>query len=104
TPPNVQNERAVTMLEDGRSVAFRPDREGPNGTMVIYSATGGRVERTDRGAFTAFQIVRATADWIFGFEYAGAPSVTLRAYRLSDGAFASMAGGAISAVAILPAK
>lgn len=104
TPANVENERAVTMLEDGRSVAFRPDAEGPNGTMVIYSAAGGRVERMDRGAFTPFQIVRATSDWILGFEYAGAPSLTVRAYRLSDGAFASLPGGTISALAGLPAK
>jgi hypothetical protein len=102
TPANVENERAITMLGDGRSVAFRPDSDGPNGTMVIYSATGA-VERMDRGAFTPFQIVRATPDWIIGFEYAGAPSLTLRAYRVSDGAFASMAGGSISAAAILPA-
>lgn len=104
TPANVENERAVTMLEDGRIVAYRPDRDGPNGAMVVYSATGGQVERTDRGAFTPFQIVRATTDWILGFEYAGAPSLTLRAYRLSDGAFASAAGGTITTVAILPPK
>lgn len=104
TPANVENERAITMLEDGRILAFRPDREGPGGTMVTYSATGGRVERMDRGAFTPFQVVRATSDWILGFEYAGAPSLTLRAYRLSDGAFASTPGGTISAVAFLPAK
>ena len=104
TPANVENERAVTMLNDGRIVAYRPDGDGPDGTMVIYSATGGRVERTDRGSFTPFQIVRATPDWILGFEYAGAPSLTLRAYRVSDGAFAAVPGGRISAVAILPAK
>ena len=104
TPANVENERAVTLLGDGRIVTFRPDRDGPAGTMVIYSASGGRVERADRGAFTPFQIVRATPDWILGFEYAGAPSLTLRAYRVSDGSFASAAGGTISALAILPAK
>lgn len=104
TPANVENERAVTMLGDGRIAAFRPDRDGPDGTMVIYSSTGGRVERMDRGAFTPFQVVRATPDWILGFEYAGAPSLTLRGYRLSDGAFASAAGGTISALAILPPK
>ncbi len=104
TAANVENERAVTMLEDGRILAYRPDRDGPNGTMVTYSATGGRVERVDRGAFTPFQIVRAASDWLLGFEYAGAPSLTLRAYRMSDGAFASAPGGVISAVAILPAK
>ena len=104
TPANVENERAVAMLDDGRIVAYRPDRDDPNGTMVVYSATGGRVERTDRGAFTPFQIVRAGPDWILGFEYAGAPSLTLRAYRVSDGVFAAVPGGTISAVAILPAK
>jgi hypothetical protein len=109
TPTNVDNERAITMLEDGRVVAFRPDRDGPDGTMVIYSAAGGRVERMDHGAFTPFQIVRpgaiaGVADWILGFEYAGAPSVTLRAYRISDGAFASAPGGVITAMATLPAK
>ena len=103
TPASVENERAVAMLGDGRIVAFRPDRDGPSGTMVLYTATGG-IERMDRGAFTPFQIVRATPDWILGFEYAGAPSLTLRAYRVSDGAFARSDGGAISAVAIFPAK
>jgi hypothetical protein len=109
TPANVENERAITMLGDGRIIAFRPDRDGPDGTMVIYSATGGRVERMDRGAFTPFQVVRpgaiaGVADWILGFEYAGAPSVTLRAYRISDGAFASAPGGVITAMASVPAK
>ena len=103
TPANVENERAVTMLGDGRMLAFRPDRDGPNGTMVLYTPTGA-VDRIDRGAFTTFQVVRATPDWIVGFEYAGAPSVTLRAYRIGDGSFASAAGGTISAMAILPAK
>ena len=106
TPATVENERAITMLEDGRVIAFRPDRDGPDGAMVIYGATGGRVERMDRGAFTPFRVIRPSMemDWIVGFEYAGAPSLTLRAYRSSDGAFASAAGGAISALAILPAK
>src|SRR5260221_1664675 len=98
TPANVENERAVTMLGDGRIVAFRPDRDGPNGTMVLYASTGA-VDRLDRGAFTAFQVVRATPDWILGFEYAGAPSLTLRAYRVMDGVFASLPGRTISAVA-----
>ena len=104
TPANVENERAITMLEDGRILAFRPERDGADGTMVIYSSTGGRVERMDRGAFAPFRVVRPSMDWILGFEYAGAPSLTLRAYRLSDGAFASAAGGAITAMAILPPK
>lgn len=104
TPQNVENERAITLLGDGRIVAFRPDRDGPTGSMVLYSATGGRIERMDRGAFTSFQVVRATSDWILGFEYAGAPSLTLRAYRVSDGAFASAAGGTITTLAILPPK
>lgn len=102
TPPDVTNERAVALLEDGRSVAFRPVRDVLTGTMVIYSATGGRVEGTDQGTFAAFRIVRAAPDWIVGFEYAGAPSLTLRGYRISDGAFASAPGGAITALALLP--
>ena len=104
TPANVENERAVTMLEDGRIAAFRPDGDGPGGAMVIYSASGGRVERMDRGAFTPFSVIRPSMDWILGFEYAGAPSLTLRAYRFGDGAFASAAGGTITTLATLPAK
>lgn len=104
TPANVENERAITMLEDGRILAFRPDRDGADGTMVIYSASGARIERMDRGAFTPFRVVRPSMDWILGFEYAGAPSLTLRAYRLGDGAFASAAGGAISALAVARQK
>jgi hypothetical protein len=109
TPASVDNERAIAMLDDGRIVAFRPDPDGPLGTMVIYRATSGQVERMDRGAFTPFQTAwvastAGTSDWILGFEYAGAPSVTLRAYRLSDGAFASAPGGTITAVTWLPSK
>jgi hypothetical protein len=99
TPPGVPNERAVAMLTDGRILAFRPDGDGPDGVMVTYSATGGRVERSDRGAFTPFRVVSLEPAWVVGFEYAGAPSLTLRAYRLSDGAFASAPGGTITAVA-----
>ncbi len=105
TPPDVTNERAVALLEDGRKVAFRPVRDTLIGTMVIYSAAGGRVERADQGTFAAFRIVRAARDgqdWIVGFEYAGAPSLTLRGYRISDGAFASAPGGAITALALPP--
>jgi hypothetical protein len=104
TPAGVTNERAVALLADGRMLAFRPAGDGPEGTMVVYGATGGRIERSDRGSFTAFRVVSLEPDWVIGFEYAGAPSLTLRAYRIADGAFAAAAGGTITALAALPPR
>jgi hypothetical protein len=102
TPSSVSNERAIALLEDGRIVAFRPDSKNNMfvGSVVVYRA--GVVERSDRGNFSPYRVVR-DLDWIVGFEYA--PGGTLRAYRISDGAFASASGGNITALAPLgPAK
>jgi hypothetical protein len=102
TPSSVSNERAIAMLEDGRIVAFRPDSRTNifEGSVVIYRA--GAVVRADRGRFSPYLVVR-DLDWIVGVEYA--PGGTLRAYRISDGAFASASGGNITALALLgPAK
>jgi hypothetical protein len=103
TPASVANERALALLEDGRILAFRPDPgELFEGSMVLYRA--GIAERMDRGRFSAFRAAR-DGDWIVGFELSGAPSLTLHAYRISDGTFASTAGGNIAALArIGPAK
>ena len=38
-------------------------------------------------------------DWLIGFEYSGAPALTLRAYRVTDGAFGSAPGNNVSALA-----
>jgi hypothetical protein len=98
TPSSVSNERAIAMLEDGRMVAYRPESKANifQGSMVIYRA--GVVERTDRGNFSPYRIVR-DLDWIVGVEY-GAGG-TLRAYRISDGAFASAPSRNITALAPL---
>jgi hypothetical protein len=103
TPSSIWNERAIAWLEDGRVVAFRPDPGNLlEGAMVIYRA--GTVERVDRGKFSAFRVVR-DVDWIVGSEFSGAPGGTLRAYRVSDGAFASTSGANITTLAPLgPAK
>lgn len=42
--------------------------------------------------------------WLVGWEYSGAPGLTLRAYRAGDGAFASVPASGITALAVLPAK
>jgi hypothetical protein len=100
TPSSVWNERAIALLEDGRIVAFRTDSTTNifEGSMVVYRA--GVVERSDRGRFSAYRVVR-DLDWIVGVEVdAGA---TLRAYRISDGAFASASGANITALARLGA-
>jgi hypothetical protein len=103
TPASVANERALALLEDGRILAFRPDPgELFQGSMVLYRA--GIAERMDRGRFAAFRAAR-DRDWIVGFELSGAPSLTLHAYRISDGVFASVSGGNVTALAqIAPAK
>jgi hypothetical protein len=103
TPASVDHERGVALLEDGRIVTFRPDPVNVFvGSVVVYRQ--GVVERIGRGAFSAFRVVR-DVDWIVGSEISGAPGLTLRAYRISDGAFASASGDRITALAqIGPAK
>jgi hypothetical protein len=104
TPPDVPNERAIAMLGDGRMLAFRPDADGAPGTMVLYAAAGGTVERADRGAFFPFRTVDAGSDWLLGMEYAGTVPLTVHAYRASDGAFAVTKLVDATALATLPAK
>jgi hypothetical protein len=102
TPSSVSNERAIALLEDGRIVAFRPDSKNNLfvGSVVVYRA--GVVERSDRGSFSPYLLVR-DVDWIVSVEY-GAGG-TLRAYRISDGAFASASSVNVTAlVRIGPAK
>jgi hypothetical protein len=100
TPSSISNERAIALLEDGRIVAFRPDSRNNMfvGSVVVYRA--GVVERSDRGSFAPYVLVR-DVDWIVGVEYGA-----LRAYRISDGAFASASSGTnITALAqVGPAK
>ncbi len=99
TPPEVKNEKALAMLEDGRVVAWRPDSGEFDGSVVIYS--GATVARIDRGPFTSFRVLRS-GDWLVG--QMAFPNPTIRAYRLSDGAFASVPNGGISALALLGPK
>jgi hypothetical protein len=103
TPASVANERALALLEDGRILAFRADPDELfQGSMVLYRA--GIAERMDRGRFSAFRAAR-DGDWIVGFELSGPPILTLHAYRISDGVFASVSGGNVTALAqIAPAK
>jgi hypothetical protein len=100
TPASVDHERGLALLEDGRIVTFRPDPVNVfEGSVVVYRQ--GVVERIGRGAFSAFRVVR-DLDWIVGSEISGAPGLTLRAYRISDGAFASASGGPITITALAP--
>ena len=52
----------------------------------------------DRGPFTSFRVLRS-GDWLVG--QTTFPNAAIRAYRLSDGAFASVPNGGISALAFL---
>jgi hypothetical protein len=99
TPNSVSDERPLAMLEDGRIVAWRPERGEFDGAMVVYNA--GVIERMDRGLFSSFRVVRA-GDWLVGQETG--PAGTLRAYRISDGAFVSVPIGEITTLAVLGPK
>ena len=44
------------------------------------------------------------ADWVIGTEISGPPSTTYRAYRFSDGAFASINAGSITSLAVFAPK
>ncbi len=101
TPSDIANEKAIALLNDGRVVAWQPSTGDFTGSVIIYKGT--TVERVDRGSFSSFGLMHA-GDWIVGLEYSGAPSLTLRAYRLTDGAFASSPAAGISAIALLGTK
>jgi hypothetical protein len=97
TPSDVPIEQGVALLADGRVVAWRPSVNDPNvGTMVVYK--DGVVVRQDPGRFGNFSLLR-TGDWVIGTEITG--RLTFRAYRISDGAFASLDGGDIRTIGIL---
>lgn len=105
TPPDVPNERAVAMLSDGRMLAFRPEGDGPRGSMVVYPNGGGRTERSDRGTFLTFRTLAfEQAGWILGMAYAGTVPLTVYAYRISDGAFAETTLAEGTALASVPPK
>jgi len=99
TPSDVRNEKGLALLEDGRLVAWRAENGEYDGSVVIYNGT--KVERTDRGRFGAFRVLRS-GDWLVAQE--AAPTPALHAYRISDGAFAAMPGNGFSALAILGPK
>lgn len=101
TPAGVTNERALALTSDGRIVAWRPMTDEFHGAVVIYRGTS--VERTDAGRFSAFNAM-TDGDWIVGLEYSGPPSLTLHAYRIADGAFASVTASGVSAIALLGPK
>jgi hypothetical protein len=94
----VRNEKGLALLEDGRLVTWQPEHGEYDGSVVIYNGT--KVERMDRGRFSAFRVLRL-GDWLVG---QAIPRPTLRAYRISDGAFAAMSAGGFSALAILGPK
>jgi hypothetical protein len=83
---------------DGRIVAWRPEHGEFDGAVVVYNA--GRVERIDRGPFSSFRVLWA-GDWLVGQALSDPPGGILRAYRISDGAFAFAPAGEITALAVL---
>lgn len=105
TPSDVASEQGVEVLPDGRIVAWRPHGGPFDGTMVVYQ--DGAVVRQDRGMFSTSRLLRTAdgtthpTDWIIGTELSGAPSTTFRAYRFSDGAFASIPAGNITSLGFL---
>jgi hypothetical protein len=101
TPPDVQNEKGLALLEDGRMVTWRPEPSEFDGSIVIYDPTG-RLQRIDRGRFSSF-LTQRSGDWLVGEDLSSRP-VSLRAYRISDGAFAGVEGVGISAFAFLGPK
>ena len=104
TPTDVPNEKGVAVLPDGRIFTWRPDGQF-DGMMVMYK--DGAMVRQDRGAFSTFRLLHTadwvthTADWIIGTEIGAGPATTFRAYRFSDGAFASILAGSITTLGFL---
>jgi hypothetical protein len=105
TPPDVPNEQGVALLPDGRIFTWRPQNGPFEGMMVVYQ--DGAIVRQDRGKFSPFDLLHTadwtthTADWVIGTEISGPPATTYRAYRFSDGAFASIPAGIITSLAFL---
>ena len=107
TPPDVANEKAIALLPDGRIFTWRPSASDPyQGAMVLYR--DGVVQRQDLGKFSTLHLLHTadwtthTSDWIIGYEISGAgPQYWYRAYRTSDGAFASITAGSITSLGFL---
>lgn len=101
TPANVPNEKALALLEDGRMVTWRPGPSEFDGTVVVYDGSGN-VQRSDRGRLGSYGTLRS-GDWLVGQDLTALP-FSLRAYRVSDGAFAGAETVGISAFAFLGPK
>jgi hypothetical protein len=88
TPSGVQQEIAVAMLVDGRTVAWRPDRPGGiDGQIVVYR--DGSESQSTRGRFSGYMNA-AVADVVLAGVLSGAPSWSIEAYSVSANAFASL--------------
>jgi hypothetical protein len=106
TPSDVASEQAVEVLPDGRIFTWRPQNGPFDGRMVLYR--DGIVQRQDLGTFSTLKLLHVadwtthTSDWIIGYEISGAgPQYWYRAYRFSDGAFASIPAGNITSLGFL---
>ena len=99
TPSDVRNEKGLALLMDGRVVTWRPEDGEFTGSVVIYD--GMKVVRVDRGRLGAFRVLQS-GDWIVAQETA--PTPALHAYRVGDGAFATMPGNGFSSLALLGPK
>lgn len=88
TPPGIQQEIAVGLLADGRTVAWRPDRAGSvEGLIVVYR--DGRESQSARGRFSGY-LNASIADVVLAGVLSGAPSWSIEAYSVSANAFASL--------------
>lgn len=106
TPSGVVSEQAVEVMPDGRIFTWRPQNGPFEGAMVLYR--DGVVQRQDLGRFSTLRLLHTadwnthTSEWIIGYEISGAgPQYLYRAYRFSDGAFATITAGSITSLGFL---
>ncbi len=89
----------MALLDDGRIVTWRPDLPADEGHLVVYK--GDAPTRVDRALFSTWRVMRS-GDWLLSsLPY---PNPRILAYRISDGAFASVpiTPGAFHSIAVLP--
>jgi len=87
TPAGVQQEIAVGLLADRRTIAWRPDRPGGlDGQIIVYR--DGRESQSARGRFSGYMNATVVNVVIAGV-LSGAPSWSLRAYSVIANAFTS---------------
>lgn len=97
TPGDIQDERALALLDDGTVLAWRPTST-TEGDVVAYR--NAAISRVRHGQLSSSHVLRI-GDWLVAHRNV-VPALV--AYRISDGAFAAAERGDFTALAALASR